>query len=476
MSTNRFSETGIKCNADLDNDGNVSMWEVWNYSWWHDPKRIDGTETPWLDANGDGLPTYTYGADVSAPYEEPSDRVDADKVWLAKKVVGDINNDGVVNILDAILLSNAFGSSQGEHDWNRTADLNTDGTINILDAILLANHFNQSTSSGATSKVSSNGPVQAVSDGTPSLVVDPSQITVFKGDVFTVNVNVTGVTDLQGWEFKLYWNSTVLNCTNAAVVTPTIWQGNTQDYGPGLEANYNSTHGRFWKAEAANYPTPPFNGSMTIATLTFQALQPGTTSLTLADTTLGDSTAQPITCTVSSGSVNVYYGRYMRSDTQTINGLNAYKLNIPESNSSASNTQYGDEPLAYWGIRAWVRHSNGTEQELSLGGQTGTPMAVVSRGGGSGLQSATVTVAQTVLQSTDSLVVRVYTKVGSDSTWTLSATFTTEQLQATTLQATTWTVYYYTYAFWNRYTETETAKLYWGTTTCNTRIQNLQYG
>jgi hypothetical protein len=214
---------------------------------------------------------------------------------------------------------------------------------------------------------------------------------------------------------------------------------------------------------------------MTIATLTFQALQTGTTSLTLTDTTLGDSAAQPITCSVSSGSATVYSGRYMRSDTQTINGLNAYKLNIPESNSSASNTQYGDESPSYWGIRAWVRHSNGTEQELNLGGQTGTPMAVVSRGSGSGIQSATVTVAQTMLQPTDSLVIRVYTQVGTDSTWTLSATFTTEQLQATTLQATTWTIYYYTCAFWNRYTETETAKLYWGTTTYNTRIQNLQY-
>ncbi len=242
-----------------------------------------------------------------------------------------------------------------------------------------------------------------------------------------------------------------------------------------MENLYNATYGRFYRAEAANFPAPPFNGSLTFATLTFQALQSGTTSLTLADTILGNSTAQPIACSVSSGSVTVYYGRYMRSDTQTVNGLNAYKLNIPQSNSSASNTQYGDGSRAYWGIRAWVRHSNGTEQEINLDTQTGTPKAVVSRGSGSGLQSATVTVAQTGLQPTDSLVVRVYTKVGTDSDWTLSATFTTEQLQATALQATTWTIYYYTYAHWNKYTETETAKLYWGTTTYNTRIQNLQY-
>jgi hypothetical protein len=395
---------------------------------------------------------------------------------FVSSLVGDINLDGTVNILDEILLGKAFYSTFGTSNWNSAADLNNDGTVNILDAIILANHFGLSYANGSTSGMSGQqSSAGTMTQGGPSVLVDPSQITVFKGEVFSVNVNVTGVTDLQGWEFKLYWDSTVLNCTNAAVVTPTIWQGNTQDDGPGLEANYNSTHGRFWKAEAANYPAPSFNGSMTIATLTFQAVQTGTTSLTLTDTILGDSAAQPITCSVSSGSVTVYSGRYMRSDTQTINGLNAYKLNVPESNSSASNTQYGGEAVAYWGTRAWVRHSNGTEQELSLGGQTGTPMAVVSRGSASGIQSATVTVAQTMLQPTDSLVVRVYTKVGTDSDWTLSATFTTEQLQATTLQATTWTLYYYTYAFWNRYTETETAKLYWGTTTYSTRIQNLQY-
>jgi hypothetical protein len=192
------------------------------------------------------------------------------------------------------------------------------------------------------------------------------------------------------------------------------------------------------------------------------------------DTLLGDSNAQPITCSVSSGIVDVYYGRYMRSDTQTVNGLNAYKLNIPESTSYTYKTQYGEGIGASWGIRAWVRHSNGTEQEITLDGQTGTPKAVVSRISGSGLQSGTVAVAQTALQLTDSLVVRVYAQVG-DSDWALSAAFTTEQLQATTLQTATWTLYYYTYAYFNWRTDTTTAKLYWGTTTYNTRIQNLQY-
>jgi hypothetical protein len=56
-------------------------------------------------------------------------------------LVGDINGDGVVNILDAIMLANAYYSVPGDANWNPKADLNGDGSVNILDAIILANNF-----------------------------------------------------------------------------------------------------------------------------------------------------------------------------------------------------------------------------------------------------------------------------------------------------------------------------------------------
>ncbi len=49
--------------------------------------------------------------------------------------VGDINNDGSVNILDYTLLSNAMGTS------NTSSDLNHDGIVNILDYTILSNNF-----------------------------------------------------------------------------------------------------------------------------------------------------------------------------------------------------------------------------------------------------------------------------------------------------------------------------------------------
>jgi streptogramin lyase len=58
-------------------------------------------------------------------------------------IPGDINGDGTVNILDSILLSNAFLATPSSSNWNPNADINGDGIVNILDAIILANHFLQ---------------------------------------------------------------------------------------------------------------------------------------------------------------------------------------------------------------------------------------------------------------------------------------------------------------------------------------------
>ncbi len=390
----------------------------------------------------------------------------------------DIKLDKVVDIYDAIILAGAFNSAPGSLNWNSNADINNDNHVDIYDAIILANNFNKNPPVGGYSAQGSpmGGPGMGaftMLGAGAGIAVDPSQSTVFKGQTFVVNVMLSNVNDLHGWQLKLYWNSTVINCTNATVVTPTVWQGYTQDYGPGIEANYNSTHARFYKAEAAKYPAPSFNGSTTIATLTFQATETGATSLSLQETKLGNSTADPIDHTESSGSVSVCYGRYMRSDTQQVNGLSAYKLGIPQSASSAVNTQSGSGAGAMWGIRAWVRHSNGVEQEISLDGQTGTPEATVG-GGWAGIRSSTVSVAQTALQSTDSLVVRVYVQI-EEGPWNLCATFTTEQLQASTLKAAVWTVYYYTSSTYNRVADRTTARFYWGTTTYNSRIQDLQF-
>jgi parallel beta-helix repeat protein len=67
------------------------------------------------------------------PFQDPNG-------WLLT-LEGDINRDGIVNILDAIILAGAFGSEPSDPNWNPNADMNNDETVNILDAILIAGNF-----------------------------------------------------------------------------------------------------------------------------------------------------------------------------------------------------------------------------------------------------------------------------------------------------------------------------------------------
>jgi len=60
------------------------------------------------------------------------------------KSVGDVNGDNRVNILDAIMLANAFNSEPSDPNWNPNADINGDGKVNILDCMVLANYFGRS--------------------------------------------------------------------------------------------------------------------------------------------------------------------------------------------------------------------------------------------------------------------------------------------------------------------------------------------
>ena len=60
----------------------------------------------------------------------------------------DINNDGVVDVADMILVSNSFGLESPEHP---KVDVNKDGNIDIIDLLLVAAHFGESSNPAAPS-------------------------------------------------------------------------------------------------------------------------------------------------------------------------------------------------------------------------------------------------------------------------------------------------------------------------------------
>jgi nitrous oxidase accessory protein NosD len=60
-----------------------------------------------------------------------------------KKIVGDVNMDGVVDGRDLIVVSRAFAATPACTNWNQLADLNGDGKIDGQDMIIVARHFGQ---------------------------------------------------------------------------------------------------------------------------------------------------------------------------------------------------------------------------------------------------------------------------------------------------------------------------------------------
>jgi peptide/nickel transport system substrate-binding protein len=62
---------------------------------------------------------------------------------IVVRLTGDINNDGLVNILDISAAARAFGSKPGDARWNSVADVNADGVVNILDISIIARQFGQ---------------------------------------------------------------------------------------------------------------------------------------------------------------------------------------------------------------------------------------------------------------------------------------------------------------------------------------------
>ncbi len=57
------------------------------------------------------------------------------------KIPVDANGDRKVDVYDAIIMTNAFGSHPGNGRWNAVADANEDGIVDIYDVIMLVSNF-----------------------------------------------------------------------------------------------------------------------------------------------------------------------------------------------------------------------------------------------------------------------------------------------------------------------------------------------
>jgi len=131
--------------ADSNDDKRTSILEAFEYAWNTDPA-VEGfwdgglwiEETPQIDDNADQIP-YFFGAT-----QEPGELDLAGETYLTSQwCINDLNNDGLVDIDDVMIVSCAFGAYPSHPTWTPLADLTKDSLVDIDDVMIVANDFGE---------------------------------------------------------------------------------------------------------------------------------------------------------------------------------------------------------------------------------------------------------------------------------------------------------------------------------------------
>ncbi|MEM2518245.1 MAG: cohesin domain-containing protein, partial [Candidatus Bathyarchaeia archaeon] len=195
-------------------------------------------------------------------------------------------------------------------------------TLMLMFTLLLLGAF---TSKSAVSTETKNFDVET-SSTTATVYVNPEEIVGAVGLNFTINVDVSNVTDLYGWEFKLGWNITVLDVVE-------VYEGTfLKNVGDTFFAyKVNSTAGYIIADCTLLGMVQGASGNGTLATIKFYVKYGGDSVLDLFEVILIDSNEQIIPNTAIDG----YY--YTSMHDVSIISLEASKttVNVTIQNNGA---------------------------------------------------------------------------------------------------------------------------------------------
>lgn len=135
-----------------------------------------------------------------------------------------------------------------------------------------------------------------------TILLEPSAVTVDPGQSFSLNVNGIGLTDLYAFQLDIVFTPGLLSVTDTTE-GPFLSSGETTVFVPGAIDNVTGTIS--FLANTLVSSAPGVNGSGTLATLHLLALSPGTTTMTLSNVVLLDSTLAEISVSTINGSVTV---------------------------------------------------------------------------------------------------------------------------------------------------------------------------
>lgn len=160
--------------------------------------------------------------------------------------------------------------------------------------------------------------VQRVNAQTTVVSILPSSVTIEDvGQTVTVDLNITDVTNLYGYEIKIWYLNDIVNATKVErpqghFLEPQLDPNNYYVPKWTIKNDYNTTHGMIWIAYTLLSPEQGRSGSGILAKITFIGLNVGQTPVILNNqpgsqgpVKLANDQAQPIPHTVQDGSITV---------------------------------------------------------------------------------------------------------------------------------------------------------------------------
>ena len=148
----------------------------------------------------------------------------------------------------------------------------------------------------------------------PPKIINPDLVPC---ENFTININVLDVTNLYSWEFKLYYDSSILNGTSVTEGPFLNTSGPTNFVIIEFRDAFNGTHGLVWVNCTLSAP-PPVSGNGTLATISFHVEALGESVLDLIDTALSDPWGGSIPHYADDGYFNNVLKAYLYVDPPSI--------------------------------------------------------------------------------------------------------------------------------------------------------------
>jgi parallel beta-helix repeat protein len=145
-----YSTNTVFHNNFINNTDQANASAIWDNgypsggNYWSDYAGVDLYSGPYKNITGnDGIgdTPYIIGANNTDHYPLMNS-------WY--HILGDINFDGKVSLVDLVYLANAYGTTPTSdgitgtpHAWNPNADINGDGIVDLADLVILAQHYGQ---------------------------------------------------------------------------------------------------------------------------------------------------------------------------------------------------------------------------------------------------------------------------------------------------------------------------------------------